>query len=362
MRKLAIVLLVFCLAGVATYFHKTPAMAKTREGVKNILLVQSYHKSLGWDIDTEKGFIEGLKSKGFEIGKDYDLEIFYMDTKKTYTTPEQIKMRAEEAMELITPSIDLLVVNDDNALKHVAVAYTLKNPKRNLPILFIGINADPVVYDSIDSLEKPGHNITGALERFQYHTSFSLAKRIFPQRKTLIMFADTSPSSGFLVNAMKERYMDKVKDPEIEVVDVLQIKTFKEWKEKIKEAQGKADFLGILTYMQLRDEDGNIVPAPEVVRWTLDNNKLPEIGFLQFHAEDGFLMAIGVSPTKTARYLGVLAADILEGKDPGTIPIIDPKLVDVAFNLKRAKMLDVDIPIDLLGMSSAAYDEIKSRD
>ncbi|MCK5281896.1 MAG: hypothetical protein KAK00_00670 [Nanoarchaeota archaeon] len=329
-------------------------------GLKNVLVIHSYHKEWGWNIDTEKGIKEGLEKGGYVLNKDYAFEAFYMDTKDRYTTPEQIRMRSEQAIALIEEyNPDLVFVNDDNALKHVAVPYTLQNPDKKLPFVFSGINSNPTIYEPIDSLKEPGYSITGALERFPYYQSFSLAKRILKNRTRIVLFADSSPSSDFLAGAFKERYLEKVKDSPLDVMGIVQVDTFKEWKEKVNEYQDKSDFLGILTYHQLKDEEGNVVHASEVVLWTINNNKLPEIGFLQFHAEDGFWSAIGVSPLKTGRYIGEIGADILKGKDPGDIPIIDPKLVDVAFNLERSKMLGIEIPIDILGMASAAYLEIK---
>ena len=175
----------------------------------------------------------------------------------------------------------------------------------------------------------------------------------------MVLLADSSPSSTFLVDAFNERYLEKVDDSPLEVVGVIQVETFEEWKDIVEEYQNKSDFLGIITYHQLRDEDGNVVPASEVMLWTINHNKLPEIGFLLFHAEDGFWSAVGVSPYKTGRYVGTIAGDILDGKNPGDIPITDPQLLDLAFNLERSEMLGIEIPIDMLGMATEVYPEIK---
>ena len=337
-----------------------PTKLEPKEGMKKILIVHSYHPQWGWNQDTEKGVIEGLERTNYILNKDYTLEKFYMDTKNTYTTPDQIEMMAEEAMKIIGEyKPDVVIVNDDNALKYVAVAYTLENPGEELPFVFSGINADPTIYDPIDSLENPGHTITGALERFPYYQSFSLAKRIFPDKGRIVLLADSSPSSTFLVDAFNERYLEKVDDSPLEVVGVIRVETFKGWKAAVEEYQNKSDFLGIMTYHQLRDEEGNVVPASEVMLWTINRNKLPEIGFLLFHAEDGFWSAVGVSPYKTGRYVGTITGDILDGKDPGDIPITDPQLLDLAFNLERSEMLGIEIPIDILGMATEVYPEIK---
>ncbi len=325
-----------------------------------VLIIHSYHKEWGWNQDTEKGIVEGLKRKGFILNKDYQLEKFYMDTKNTYTTEEQIKQRADKAIKMIDDiKPDLVFINDDNALKYVAANY----PDEKVPFIFLGINCDPeIIYpEKIASLEEPGHNITGILERFPYYESFSLAKKIFPEKESVVLLADNSPSSSFLVNAFKERFLESedIEDHPLEVLGVIQITTFREWKEIVKKYQDKSDFLGILTYHQLKDEKGIIVPPSEVVLWTIENNKLPELGFLLFHAEDGFWSAIGVSPYKNGIYVGTLAGEVLEGKDVDIIPIQDIHLIDIAFNVERSKMLGIEIPINILTMATKIFRNIK---
>ncbi len=324
-----------------------------------VLVVHSYHEGWEWDQYIQKGIVEGLSRNGYILDRDYEMEEFYMDTKVTYTTPEQIEQRAEIALDLIAEfEPNIVFVNDDNALKYVAVGYTLKHPDKKLPFVFSGVNVDPTIYDPIKSLEMPGAPITGALERFSYYECFSLGKRIFSNASKIALLADSSPSSTFVVEAFKERYLEKIVDSPLQVIGPIQVETFNEWKAKVAEYQTKADFIGILTYHQLRAENGEVVSAPEVVNWTIHNSKLPELGVLTFHAEDGFLAAAGVSGYKTGIYVGVIGGEILGGSNPATIPIIDPKVVDIAFNLERAEMLGVKIPATELAEATEVFHSI----
>ena len=106
-----------------------------------------------------------------------------------------------------------------------------------------------------------------------------------------MLLSDFSPSSTFVINAFKERYLDRVIDSPLQIIDYIQVETFKEWKEKVAEYQTKTDFIGILNYYQLLDENGEVVPALEVAKWTVHNNKHPERGLIATHAEDGILAA-----------------------------------------------------------------------
>ncbi len=320
-----------------------------------VLIVHSYHEGWDWNQEVQAGTVEGLWRQGYTESEEYELQTFYMDTKVTYTTLEQIQERASLAIDLIDEfDPDIVFVNDDNALKYVAVPYVVAHPQSKLPFVFTGVNVDPSIYGPIESLDSPGGTITGALERFPYYEAFSLAKTISPNASTILLLADSSPSSTFVVDAFQQRYLDVVTDSPLNVTGPIQLETFEAWKDTVIEYQAKVDFLGIMTYHQLRDDSGDVIPARQVVDWTVKSSELPEMGFLTFHASDGFLAAAGVDGYKTGIYGGVLGGEILGGIDPGSIAIIDPGAVETAFNLERAEMLGIEIPATEL----AAADEV----
>ena len=311
----------------------------------NVLVIHSYHEGWNWNSDIEAGIMEGLYRQGYQEGTDYEMETFYMNTKITYTSEAQIKERAALALDLIDEfDPDIVFVNDDNALKYVAVEYVKNHPESALPFVFCGININPSIYDPIESLEHPGGTITGTLERFPYYEAFALAKRLSPDAENIVLLADSSTSSTAVIDNFRESYLDVVNSSPLEVIGQIQLNTFDEWKAAVSEYQTKADFIGIITYHQLRDDGGDVVPAQDVVDWTVNNSALPEVGFLTFHAEDGFLSAAGVDGYRTGIYTGVIGGEILNGAYPGTIPIVDPKVVEITFNLCRANMLGTTIP------------------
>ncbi len=332
---------------------------KADSDIKKILAIHSYHKEWGWNQDTEKGIIEGLASKGLVKDKDYEIQSFYMDTKNTYILQGEIQMRADQAKDLINQyKPDLVFINDDNALTYVAVPWIITHKSDGLPFVFSGINSDPTRLRSIiDSADHPGHKITGALEIFPVSQGLALMKRLLPNAKTAILVADSSESSDSIVKQIKK---DAVNYPDIgvKITEILQAETFADWQKIIKDHQGNTDILGILSYHQLTDADNKVVPAADVVQWTIDNNKIPEIGFLLFHAEDGFFAATGISPYKTGIYVGEIIARVLNGENPGEIAITDPKKIDIAFNSARAKLLNKKISIDILGLATKIYETI----
>ena len=312
---------------------------------KRVLIVHSYSNAFQWTQELDDGIIEGLRRMGYTGGREYELKTFFMDTKVTHTTPEQVKKRAAEALAIIREyHPDILFVTDDNALREVGVTYAEENPDAAAPTVFSGINVDPSSYKPIENLDMPGGLITGALERIPYREAFQLGKRLFPDASKIVILADASGSSSFVTGTFHQDYPDSVEGRPLEVLDFAQPETFQEWKETVLEYQKKADIIGILNYHQLKDEDGNIVAAQEAVDWMADNNRLPEIGLVSEWAEDGILMSAGNSGYKTGIYVGFLGGRILDGQDPGTISIVDPKEIDAKYNLRRARMLGIVFP------------------
>ena len=182
--------------------------------------------------------------------------------------------------------------------------------------------------------------------------------KIFPDAASVVLLADGGTSSTAVVNAFQEEYLDVVSDSSLEVLDYIQPESFDEWKQTVEEYQDEADILGILNFHQVRDDEGNIVPSQQVVDWMIENSSLPELGLVAGWTEDGLLSAAGNSGLKTGIYVGMLGVRVLNGVDPGSVPIVDPKVVDITFNLARAEMLGVDIPQEEIDKAAQVFEAL----
>ncbi len=72
------------------------------------------------------------------------------------------------------------------------------------------------------------------------------------------------------------------------------------------------------------------------------------------------MAALGVSGYKTGIYVGILGGEILGGTSPGDISIIDPEVMDIAFNLERAAMLGIELPTEELTIADVVFQTIGS--
>jgi ABC-type uncharacterized transport system substrate-binding protein len=348
-------------AGVSMQNNLTslPLDASQAQPPLRVLIVNSYQPGWALEEDLASGVVEGLEREGFAAQKDYSLKVFWMDTKVNYTTLEEIMARGDAAMSLIDQwKPNIVFVNNDNALKYVAVAYTEKYPERDLPFVFAGTNIDPSVYKPIGSLEHPAGTITGTLERIPYEAAFSEAKNVIPNATRILLLSDASQSSVDNKNDFEAWYSSHMNESPLKVADFVQTNDVEQWKQVIEESQNSTDIdmIGFVAYQQIKDENGNAVPAADLARWTVGHNRLPELELIPDDVRYGMLMGAGISFLRTGMYGGIIGGQILKGTAPNRFPIIDPHVMELTFNRNRAEKLNVTIPVDSLVRADAVYE------
>ena len=354
---LALLLVSLAVAAACGSSTSAPTDASANEPHR-VFVVHSYSDEFSWTRELHEGILQGLAQEGLIRDRDYQLQTFEMDTRINFTSPQQIEQRAAEALEALRAfAPDLLFVTDDVALEHVAVRYTEESPDAPLPTVFAGVNIDPTIYAPINSLDEPGGTITGALERIPHTQAFATSVRLFPDVTRVVILADAGPGAAAVRTAF-QRDSQAADARSFEVLDFLLLETFEQWKRAVVDYQDKADLIAVLNFHQLRDASGEIVPPAEVIDWMVAENNLPELGLVADWARDGILLAVGNSGLKTGAHVGALGADILNGADPATMPIVDPKQTDTNFNLARARSLGIEFPPSELDKADAVYDTL----
>lgn len=349
---------VFCgwceVAGGSRDTRQGGAETEKRSSPKKAVVLFSYQ--LGWwgVVDEDKGLVDGLIMTGYEEGKNLHLTRLYMNTKTVNKTTERMEAVAQEMLaEIQGIGPDILFIMDDDALRHVGA----KLLDTALPIVFAGVNFFPTDPDYgwasgtqrcalADSLEKPGHNVTGVLERTSLLAGFKLLHRILPKAKTALFVSDNSyVGTLFLRAAGGEEQLAKAP---LKIVDKIYTDSFEKLKSLILEYQTKVDCIVLFLPWTFEDEHGNHVPQKEVVRWMLMNNKRPGVAYLDILADEGYLCGVVVDMVKQGFHAGVIGGKILDGEKPSDLPIVDPVANRITINLARAKQLGIEIPFEVL--------------
>ncbi len=325
-------------------------ITKRADQTWRILVVHSYLNDYVWIREIDSGIKGRLNGEDFNGKKNpaktvsYKLKVFYMDT-KNHTALSWKKRKGAEAEALVKNwKPDVIIACDDNAQEYFAKKYK----DASIPVVFCGVNKSPMYYGYVDSLEKPGHNVTGYIENVNFYKTLRLARTILPGIKTVYILGDNSPTNQGLIDFLVPLFP---KAP-------LQVKGYRltddwdEWKNKVRSLQGKVDIIIYPHYHTLKDSKNRNISHEKVLAWTLRNSKIPDFTFWSFGVIDGVLGSISIWGKAHGYEASETAIRILQdGINPGDIPIKSPEAGAIVLNKKRADMLGIKLHSTLLTYS-----------
>ena len=317
---------------------------------KKAFIVHSYEKNHVCGQPQHDGIVRALKDAGWDTAQNLDLAVHYMDTKRKNNTPELMEKQARivgKKIKAFNP--DLVVTLDDNAFRTVA----LPMAEGRMDIVFSGMNGQPENYNRtrrfMADRERPGHNITGVYEKLHIREAIKVLSNLLDIRKVLIL-DDLSPTGKAIARQVRlELDSDQSGAPlPCETVNRT-IHSWEEYRDVIEMINRNPEidsfYLGTLL---LKDSDGNTHTAPDIIDYTIKHAEKPAIGLNYAFIKMGLYGGASVDFFEMGYQAGEKAAAILNGSDPGTLPIEDAKRVALVFNLSRARELGLEIPKDIL--------------
>ncbi|QTA80807.1 putative ABC transporter, substrate-binding protein [Desulfonema limicola] len=308
----------------------------------SVYIANSYNPdTFGWTKEVVSGIITGFEKKGMVQGLDYKIITDTMDA-LVKTSETEMKKEADRILqEIKNIKPDIVITTDDDALKHIGLKID------NIPVIFNGVNGIPLEYlesPEIDSIEKPGHNITGVYQTTYFTQSLNLLKQFYPDIKTFAVITDELTTSIALIKDIEQQ---KNTLP-LALKDTLVSEHFSKWKEKIMEWQDKVDCLFVFSNNSVKDDNGQVMMSKDVTEWIVENSKLPDTCPWAYQVNEGILVSASDSGTEQGLHAAYMAVQILNGTDPGSIPIITPPKGTPVINEKRAKKLKTVIPAEIL--------------
>lgn len=321
---------------IALVFAAFIANASGEEGasdkpVHRILHIMSYHSPWRWT----DGQLEGFKAGLGDVPAEF--KVFQMDAKQS-SRPEQLEQKAREARALIEQwQPDLVYTTDDDVQAYVVKHYI----DSDIPFVFSGVNKPPVTYGFEGS-----RNVTGVVEHEHFVESVRLLQAIVPDAKKLAVVFDGAPMWPQVQQRMRDRLQEL---PGVEFTFWDTIKTFEEYKQKVREYQKKADAIALIGIFNFKDENGRNVPYQDVLRWTADNSSLPDFSYWIDRVHYGTLASVTVSEHEQGFAAGRIARAILrDGKSPSSIPMVPTAKGIPVISLARANKLGIKVKSGLL--------------
>lgn len=287
-----------------------------------VLHIASYHLSMGWSAGQLKGFQEGMGDAPVEY------RMFEMDILRD-RSDLHLRRRSAEAQALIASwKPDLVYGSDDAALEFVMARFA----GTPLPLVFSGVNRDPKVYGMAGA-----PNVAGVIEHEHIAESIAMLRKLVPGARRLVALFDSSPHW----DALRERVRATLAGmPEVEVITWDTVLTWSDYQRKIKDYQKRADAILSFGYFDFSATDG--VSNIDLSRWTVQNNRLPDVALWDGPVQRGSLAAVSVSEREQGLAAGRMARVILlEGRSPASFPM-KPTMKGVpVLSLARARDLGI---------------------
>jgi ABC-type uncharacterized transport system substrate-binding protein len=241
---------------------------------------------------------------------------------------------------------ELVGLQPDVLLAHSAqITAALQRQTRAIPIVFVNVS-DPIGAGFVDSLARPGGNLTGLLhyEAGIFGKWLALLKEIAPRLARAALVADPkSPVYDYFLRSASAAAPSLA----IEVVP--------------SPVENAADIERFFDNFA-RVSGGGLVLPPDITTIThrdllvalAAQHRLPAIYSFRQFVEAGGLMSDGTDQVdmfgKTAQYID----RILRGAKPADLPVQAPTKYETVLNLKTAKALGLSVPPGLL----VAADEV----
>ena len=210
---------------------------------------------------------------------------------------------------------------------------------RMVPIIFVNV-ADPVGAGFVDSLRRPGGNVTGFMQ-FEYSLSgkwLELLKQIAPSVTRAAVLRDPALTSGIGQFAVIQSVAPTVG------VDVIPVSVRDAAEiERAVAAFARASNGGlVVTSSALTVRHRDLIIALAV------QHKLPAVYYERLFASAGGLISYGPDFVDQFRRSAGYVDRILKGEKPGELPVQAPTKYELVINLKTAKALGLEVPPTLL--------------
>jgi putative ABC transport system substrate-binding protein len=272
-----------------------------------------------------------LRELGYIEGQNIAIEYRYSEGKRD--------REPELAAELVRLKVDIIVVAGGPTPIRAA-----KNATKTIPIVMASVGADPVREGLIESLARPGGNVTG-LTNIAIELSgkrLELFKEAVPKLARVAVFYDP---------AYREVEFD-VKEVLPAAARALRV-TIQPW-----EVRAAEDFEKVFSALNKQRPDGIFVTAGRLMRANRERiaafalkTRLPAMGSREF-VEAGGLMYYGADIADSYRRVAYYVDRILKGAKPADLPIEQPTKFELVINLKTAKQIGVEIPPEVLARAT----------
>ena len=270
-------------------------------------------------------FTQGLDQSGWIVGQNIQIDYRRGDGKAA-------TMR-KLAAELVARAPEVILASSSAALA------PLLEVTRTIPIVFAGVG-DPVAAGYVDSLARPGGNVTG-FAAYEYSMSgkwLALLKEVAPRITRVMVLRESGiavgPGQFGAIQALAPSFGLELRPIDVRDADEIErnVAAF---------VQGSGDGMIVIGSPGAVTHRGLIIALAVKYR-------LPAIYYTRIFAVAGGLISYGPDVRDQHRRAAGYVDRILKGEKPADLPVQVPTKYELVINLKTAKVLGLDVPPTLL--------------
>lgn len=307
MKKNILITLCACLMGVSTY------------AADQKVLISQVVEHPALDRTTE-GIIDGLSRAGYERGQDFE-----------------IRIESAQASPALASQIAIKFVNQNPGVvigvgTLSAQSFAKYASDERVRLIFSSVT-DPEGADLVESLENPGRYTSGVSNFVSLEPQLQLFLKLQPNLKRL----------GVLYNPGEINSVSIVKKLE-KLCPELGLKLIKQTVIKTADVAQNAVKLSRTVDAIFTSNDNTVLSALPIVVRAVNDAKIPLYVSDTDAVEVGAVAALGPNQYEVGLLTGKMAARVLEGEDPGEIPVEFPDKMDLYINLEAAEIAGITIP------------------
>jgi putative tryptophan/tyrosine transport system substrate-binding protein len=274
-----------------------------------------------------RAFEERLRDFGYIDGQNIVIE---------YREAEgDVDRLPDLAADLVRRDVNVIVTATAPATRAAIRATT------TIPILMVAINYDPIALGYIDSLARPGANVTGLF--FQHlelvAKRFGLFKQMLPSIGRVAVLGDALTADQLkVVEAANQAIGLELQPLELENPPYNFENAFR------VAAGARAEAIFVL-------ESASIFRGRAEIAQLAMKNRMPASFAFRDYVEVGGLVSYGVNFSTMYRRAAEYADRILRGMKPVDLPVEQSTKFELVINLKTAKTLGLTIPPGVLAIA-----------
>jgi putative ABC transport system substrate-binding protein len=268
-----------------------------------------------------ESFRRALRELGYVEGKNIAFE--------TRSAEGRIDRFPALADELVRLKVDVLFASSTTE------ALAFKKATRTIPIVFLA-GGDPVISGLVDSLARPGENLTGftTIAPVLSGKRLELLKEIVPKLSRV----------GVLWNPKTQGSEQSWKESQLSARELglqlhsMEVSSAEKYEDAFTEAtKARSAALAVTLHTLANSNQKRIAELAA-------KHRLPAIYPRVDYVESGGLMSYGPDRAEPYRRAAVMADKILRGTKPADIPVEQPTKFEFVMNLKTAKQIGLTIP------------------